>query len=92
MKTGLEVGKRPSEGRKDKTNNPSERWCWPELEEWWLWESRDSEGQCVLLVFFLILWPHSCHVEVLAIESEPQLRTMPQLQQCWILSNPLPQG
>lgn len=52
MKTGLEVGKRPSEGRKDKTNNPSERWCWPELEEWWLWESRDSEGQCVLLVFF----------------------------------------
>ena len=42
----------------------------------------------ILQYFFFFLWPHLWHMEVprIGIESELELWTTPQLQQCWILN------
>ena len=41
-----------------------------------------------LIFFFLIFWPYLQHMEVPwpGTESEPQLQTMPELQQLWSLA------
>ena len=70
-------------------------WLWSRLASWTCHHGPPAPPRCIFFYFFFILtnffWWHSRHIEVprLGIESEPQLRTVPQLRQCQIL-NPLP--